>query len=113
MYQNFSPYTCMWLTLCQFNSHFVVEYLPIYRPTQEERRDPKLFASNVRIKMAEHLSVSLANVTLDDRFNKKTDPKKTKSENHTTTKEGGEKEMELLEIIDRGEKKNDDLDEID
>ena len=63
--------------------------------------------------MAEHLSVSLANVTLDDRFNKKTDPKKTKSENHTTTKEGGEKEMELLEIIDGGEKKNNDLDEID
>ena len=24
MYQNWSPITCMWLTLCQFNSHWTV-----------------------------------------------------------------------------------------
>ena len=27
MYQNWSPLTCMWLTLCQLNSHWIVRFI--------------------------------------------------------------------------------------
>ena len=33
--------------------HRLFQYLPVYEPNEEEKKDPILFARNVRAKMAE------------------------------------------------------------
>lgn len=40
------------LLLCQFVNHLEVVRLPVYRPTEKECSDPKLYANNVRRLMA-------------------------------------------------------------
>lgn len=42
----------LWLTMTQFYTYCELEFLPVYVPTEEEKRNPKLFASNVRDVMA-------------------------------------------------------------
>lgn len=42
----------LWLTLTQANSKCEIEFLPVYVPNEEEKKDPKLFAHNVRNVMA-------------------------------------------------------------
>ena len=42
--------------LCQFVNHLEVIRLPVYYPSQEEKDDPKLYASNVRRLMATEVS---------------------------------------------------------
>lgn len=42
----------LWLTLTQVTSSCEIEFLPVYNPSEEEKRDPKLFANNVRNVMA-------------------------------------------------------------
>lgn len=42
----------LWLTMTQFCTHCELEFLPVYVPTEEEKRNPRLFASNVRDVMA-------------------------------------------------------------
>lgn len=42
----------LWLTLTQPYSYCEIEFLPVYVPNEEEKRDPKLFANNVRAVMA-------------------------------------------------------------
>lgn len=42
----------LWLTLCQFNTSCEIEFLPVYTPNDEEKNNPKLFATNVRNVMA-------------------------------------------------------------
>ena len=34
--------------LCQFHTPFSVTYLPVYKPNIEEKKDPQLYANNVR-----------------------------------------------------------------
>lgn len=106
MYQNWSPLKCMWFTLCQFHSNFVVEYLPLYRPTQDERRDPKLYASNVRIKVAHQLSVPLADVSMEDRFYKKNKDNLSENEGDVQETNTGEKEIEVFEINESTKENN-------
>ena len=72
--------------------------MPIYCPNQEERRDPKLYASNVRTKVAHHLSVPLANVAMEDRFNKKNKENLSDNEDNIQENNTGEKDIELLTI---------------
>ncbi|KAM9105864.1 lysophosphatidylcholine acyltransferase 1 isoform 2-T5 [Megaptera novaeangliae] len=43
----------LWLTLCQFHNQVEIEFLPVYTPSEEEKKDPTLYASNVRHVMAE------------------------------------------------------------
>ena len=43
-----------------------IEILPTYHPSKEERADPKLYASNVRILIAKHADRPLSNKTLED-----------------------------------------------
>ncbi|KAL4690835.1 hypothetical protein H8959_013796 [Pygathrix nigripes] len=43
----------LWLTLCQFHNQVEIEFLPVYSPSEEEKRNPALYASNVRRVMAE------------------------------------------------------------
>ena len=102
-YKNITIYRC---------NSFQIEYLPLYRPTQEERRDPKLYASNVRTKVAHHLSVPLADVSMEDRFYKKN--KESLSENKDDIQETntGEKEIEVFEI-NESTKENNNSDQTD
>jgi len=61
--QNYNFYWCFWLTLCQPINNFTVEFLPVYHPSDEERANPELFASNVRDKMARHLGLPVLDVS--------------------------------------------------
>lgn len=45
----------LWLTLTQANSKCEIEFLPVYRPSDDEKKDPKLYASNVRTLMAKYV----------------------------------------------------------
>jgi hypothetical protein len=45
----------LWLTLTQPYSYCEIEFLPVYTPNEEEKRDPKLFANNVRAVMAKYV----------------------------------------------------------
>nr|XP_040127715.1 lysophosphatidylcholine acyltransferase 1 isoform X2 [Ictidomys tridecemlineatus] len=56
----------LWLTLCQFHNQVEVEFLPVYNPSEEEKRNPALYASNVRRVMAEALGVSVTDYTFED-----------------------------------------------
>ncbi|XP_076264127.1 lysophosphatidylcholine acyltransferase isoform X1 [Rhynchophorus ferrugineus] len=56
----------LWLTLTQPSSHCEVEFLPVYRPSEEEKRDPKLFANNVRAVMAKALGIPVVDYTYTD-----------------------------------------------
>lgn len=50
--ERFNRLKLLWLTLCQFNTNCEVEFLPVYTPNDEEKNNPKLFATNVRNVMA-------------------------------------------------------------
>uniref|UniRef100_A0A8C0I2A1 Lysophosphatidylcholine acyltransferase 1 n=1 Tax=Balaenoptera musculus TaxID=9771 RepID=A0A8C0I2A1_BALMU len=56
----------LWLTLCQFHNQVEIEFLPVYTPSEEEKKDPTLYASNVRHVMAEALGVSVTDYTFED-----------------------------------------------
>ena len=43
-----------------------MEYLPAYRPSEEERADPKLYAGNVRAVFAAALGVPASDITFKD-----------------------------------------------
>ncbi|KAL7984613.1 hypothetical protein Chor_003183 [Crotalus horridus] len=45
--------TILWLTLCQFHNFVEIEFLPVYIPSEEEKKNPSLYANNVRRLMAE------------------------------------------------------------
>lgn len=42
----------LWLTLTKMFSNCEVEFMPVYVPNEEEKRNPKLFAKNVRQLMS-------------------------------------------------------------
>ncbi|XP_044765486.1 lysophosphatidylcholine acyltransferase isoform X2 [Coccinella septempunctata] len=56
----------LWLTLTRPYSYCEIEFLPVYTPNDEEKRDPKLFANNVRKVMAKALGVPISDYTYDD-----------------------------------------------
>ncbi|XP_038626334.1 lysophosphatidylcholine acyltransferase 1 [Tachyglossus aculeatus] len=56
----------LWLTLCQFHNFVEIEFLPVYIPSEEEKRNPALYAKNVRRLMAEALGVSVTDYTYED-----------------------------------------------
>ncbi|CAH8258724.1 unnamed protein product [Arabidopsis lyrata] len=53
--------------LCQFVNHLEVIRLPVYYPSQEEKDDPKLYASNVRRLMATEGNLILSELGLSDK----------------------------------------------
>ncbi|XP_071813429.1 lysophosphatidylcholine acyltransferase 2-like isoform X1 [Apostichopus japonicus] len=59
-------FTTLWFTLCNFNNGIQMEFLPVYKPSQEEIDDPKLFARNVRSKMGQSLKVPVTDHTYED-----------------------------------------------
>ncbi|XP_076243408.1 lysophosphatidylcholine acyltransferase isoform X2 [Calliopsis andreniformis] len=56
----------LWLTLTQLNSSCEIEFLPVYKPSEAEKTDPKLYANNVRRLMAEALKIPVSDYTYDD-----------------------------------------------
>ncbi|XP_055616569.1 lysophosphatidylcholine acyltransferase isoform X2 [Toxorhynchites rutilus septentrionalis] len=56
----------LWRTLTQFHTFCEIEFLPVYYPNEEEKRDPKLYARNVRNLMAHELGIPISDYTFDD-----------------------------------------------
>jgi hypothetical protein len=56
----------MWLTLCQFHNPFEIHYLPVYYPSEDEKADTYLYATNVRKVMSKYLNIPLSNYSFDD-----------------------------------------------
>ncbi|KAM4687973.1 lysophosphatidylcholine acyltransferase 1 [Discoglossus pictus] len=56
----------LWLSLCQFHNFVEIEFLPIYTPSEEEKKNPALYANNVRRVMAKALGVSVTDYTFED-----------------------------------------------
>uniref|UniRef100_A0A7N6AJ21 Phospholipid/glycerol acyltransferase domain-containing protein n=1 Tax=Anabas testudineus TaxID=64144 RepID=A0A7N6AJ21_ANATE len=61
-----SLFDILWLTLCQLHNEFVIEFLPIYTPSEEEKKNPALFAINVRRVMAKALGVPITDYSFED-----------------------------------------------
>ncbi|XP_048752397.1 lysophosphatidylcholine acyltransferase 2-like isoform X2 [Ostrea edulis] len=59
-------FALLWYTLCQFHTKCEIEFLPVYTPSEEEKKDASLFAANVRAKMAEALGVPVTDHSYDD-----------------------------------------------
>ncbi|TQD70130.1 hypothetical protein C1H46_044333 [Malus baccata] len=53
--------------LCQFVNHIEVTRLPVYYPSQQEKDDPKLYASNVRRLMANEGNMTLSDIGLAEK----------------------------------------------
>jgi lysophosphatidylcholine acyltransferase / lyso-PAF acetyltransferase len=52
-WEGFKAFEVVFYTLCQFSNFMEVTYLPVYVPNEQEKMDAKLFARNVRSKIAE------------------------------------------------------------
>lgn len=65
-WQGPGAFEILWLTLCQLHNEFVVEFLPIYTPSEEEKKNPALFAINVRRVMAKALGVPITDYSFED-----------------------------------------------
>ncbi|KAM9310540.1 lysophosphatidylcholine acyltransferase 1 [Pholidichthys leucotaenia] len=65
-WQGPGAFKILWLTLCQLHNEFVIEFLPIYTPSEEEKKNPALFAVNVRRIMAKALGVPITDYSFED-----------------------------------------------
>ncbi|KAG8437778.1 hypothetical protein GDO86_008472 [Hymenochirus boettgeri] len=54
------------MTLCQVCTNVVVEFLPVYVPSEDEKNDPYLYANNVRHIMATALELPVTDHTYED-----------------------------------------------
>ncbi|KAI4890535.1 hypothetical protein NFI96_019232, partial [Prochilodus magdalenae] len=65
-WQGPGAFKILWLTLCQLHNSIEIEYLPTYTPSEAEKRDPALFASNVRRIMAKALQLPIIDYSFED-----------------------------------------------
>ncbi|XP_042632710.1 lysophosphatidylcholine acyltransferase 1-like [Cyprinus carpio] len=65
-WQGPGAFKILWLTLCQLHNSIEIEYLPTYTPSEEEKKDPALFASNVRRIMAKALGLPIIDYSFED-----------------------------------------------
>ncbi|XP_072317539.1 lysophosphatidylcholine acyltransferase 1 [Eucyclogobius newberryi] len=65
-WQGPGAFKILWLTLCQLHNEFEIEFLPIYTPSEEETKNPALFAVNVRRIMAKALGVPITDYSFED-----------------------------------------------
>jgi len=56
----------LWLTMAQFYNRCEIEYLPVYKPNEAEKKDANLFAKNVRKVMANALNIPTSEYSFDD-----------------------------------------------
>nr|XP_010905685.1 lysophospholipid acyltransferase LPEAT1 isoform X2 [Elaeis guineensis] len=57
----------VFLLLCQFVNYMEVIRLPVYYPSEQEKEDPKLYASNVRKLMATEGKLILSDIGLSEK----------------------------------------------
>ncbi|XP_070999694.1 lysophosphatidylcholine acyltransferase 1-like isoform X1 [Oncorhynchus clarkii lewisi] len=65
-WQGPGAFKILWLTLCQLHNEFIIEFLPVYTPSEEEKNNPALFAHNVRRLMAKALDISITDYSFED-----------------------------------------------
>ncbi|KAJ8273141.1 hypothetical protein GJAV_G00097960 [Gymnothorax javanicus] len=65
-WQGPGAFKILWLTLCQLHNVVEIEFLPIYKPSEEEKKNPALFANNVRRLMAKALEVPVTDYSFED-----------------------------------------------
>ena len=58
--------TGFFYTLCQFHNSLEMEFLPVYRPTMEEKGNTALFAENVRQMIGKSLNMRTSNHSIED-----------------------------------------------
>ncbi|GFY49119.1 lysophosphatidylcholine acyltransferase 1, partial [Trichonephila inaurata madagascariensis] len=56
----------LWLTLTQFSIRCELEFLPVYRPSEYERENPRIFADNVRSFVSCWTETPMSCFTVDD-----------------------------------------------
>ncbi|XP_076846850.1 lysophospholipid acyltransferase LPCAT4 [Brachyhypopomus gauderio] len=59
---------CLWYTASQLYSNVTVEFLPVYKPSTEEKDNPDLYADNVQKLMAKALGVPATNYVMEGSF---------------------------------------------
>ncbi|XP_004079999.1 lysophospholipid acyltransferase LPCAT4 [Oryzias latipes] len=57
----------IWLTTSQLYTNMTVEFLPVYKPSEEEKKDPNLYADNVQKLMAGALGVPATDYVMEGR----------------------------------------------
>lgn len=65
-WQGPGAFKILWLTLCQLHNEFEIEFLPVYTPSEEEKKNPLLFSVNVRRIMAKALGVPITDYSFED-----------------------------------------------
>ncbi|CAO2639041.1 Lysophosphatidylcholine acyltransferase 2B [Lemmus lemmus] len=65
-WQGFTGIQALMLTLSQPFTWVEVEFMPVYSPSEEEKKDPILFANTVRINMANALKLPVTDHTFED-----------------------------------------------
>ncbi|XP_076018725.1 lysophospholipid acyltransferase LPCAT4 [Genypterus blacodes] len=66
-YKGTSWTEALWHTTSQFYTNMTVEFLPVYKPSQEEKDDPGLYADNVQKLMAKALDIPATDYVMDGR----------------------------------------------
>ncbi|XP_023202128.1 lysophospholipid acyltransferase LPCAT4 [Xiphophorus maculatus] len=66
-YKGASWTEALWHTASQFYTNMTVEYLPVYNPSEEEKKDPSLYADNVQRLMAKALGVPATDHVMEGR----------------------------------------------
>jgi len=56
------------LTMCQPIINVEMEYLPVYHPSEEEKKDAMMFANNVRQLMAQELNIPISDWTRENGY---------------------------------------------
>ena len=60
----------VWYLLANPINRVVVEFLPIYNPTEEEKQSPELYAKNVQKIMAEALDIPAMDISYGAQYKK-------------------------------------------
>uniref|UniRef100_A0A336M5E7 CSON012111 protein n=1 Tax=Culicoides sonorensis TaxID=179676 RepID=A0A336M5E7_CULSO len=58
--------TLLWRTLSQMHTYCEIEFLPVYTPNDEEKKDARLYARNVQQVMAKSLGVPVSDYSFED-----------------------------------------------
>ncbi|XP_041634746.1 lysophospholipid acyltransferase LPCAT4 [Cheilinus undulatus] len=58
-------YEALWHTVSQIYTNMTIEFLPVYKPSQEEKNDPNLYADNVQKVMAKALGVPATDYVME------------------------------------------------
>lgn len=56
----------LWLSLAQFRIHCELEFLPVYKPSELEKKNPRLFANNVQHYVSSWTGCPLTHFSVED-----------------------------------------------